>query len=95
MAQTQIVVDITDNYELRQVVDDAIAAKQSVVLRIDDVDVAVLDPLPVPERDLDAQREADDAKFASTYGGWTGIDGEELKAQIKAARGSSRKQVEL
>jgi hypothetical protein len=92
MAQTRIVVDITDNAELRQVVDDAIAARQPIILRIDDVEVAALEPLVLPSDDPDADLEADFADFASTFGAWSDIDGEELKARIRADRGSSQTQ---
>jgi hypothetical protein len=47
MAQRRLVIDITENEELREIVHEAITSQQPVILRIRDKDVAAIEALPV------------------------------------------------
>lgn len=92
MARTTTVIDITNIPELRRIVEEARATGAAGVLRIDDEDVAVLTPIGTDDR---VERHGDDAEaeaaFLSSFGGWAGlVDSEQLKRDLKEARGSDR-----
>ncbi|MGH2559390.1 MAG: hypothetical protein ACRDJH_10015 [Thermomicrobiales bacterium] len=95
MAQRAI-VSTADSPVIKEIVDEIHSGIGQVVIQDEGEDVAIVLPLarvghghgrriefkPTPEQ-IDALRSA--------FGGWKGlIDTDELKAQIKAARGSNR-----
>jgi hypothetical protein len=92
MARTATVIDITNVPELRRLVEAARATGTVNVLRFDDQDVAILTPIqPQEPRDQSAVDDASAAAFRSAAGGWRGlVDGDQLKRDLKAARGSDR-----
>lgn len=90
-------VDISDSGELRRLAEEVQQRRESRLLRADNEDVALLVPLP-PRRRFGGEtgnRAAFDAVMAAA-GGWRGIvDTEQLKEDIKAARGSDRPRGDL
>jgi hypothetical protein len=66
-------------------------------LRAGNEDVAVLTPLAPPGKRRGRARTKEDYEAVlATFGGWRGlVDAEQLKRDLKAARGSDRPPVEL
>ena len=96
MAQPTATIDITDLPELRRIVEEVRATREPRVLRAGDEDLAVLTPLATGHRSDPTETRTDDEIFLSSFGGWAGlVDAEQLKADLKAARGSDRPPVEL
>jgi len=93
-------LDVSDSDDLRRVVEAARASGQPLVLRVGNDNVAILTPLIDGDRagrsSRRAKTPADRGAFRSAFGGWKGlVDGEELKRQAFASRGSNRPLVEL
>ena len=93
-------VEIRDLDDLLRVVQEVRAEDAPLVLQIDDGDEIVVEPAsrragrrrPTPEE----RARAVEAAFLAAAGGWKGlVDGEALKRQIRAGRGSHRPLVEL
>lgn len=91
-AETIESFDITHAAELRRLAEEVRDRQESRMLRAEDEDVAILVPVPRRRRRGEGveDRAAFDAVMAAA-GGWRGIvDTEQLKEDIKAARGSDR-----
>lgn len=100
MAETVNVAGVVD---LKALAEEVHATGESRILELDGEKLAVLVPVPaddeqvvydeVPDREItDEDREV----TLSAFGGWVGlVDAEQLKARIKAARGSHRPPVKL
>jgi hypothetical protein len=97
MAQPATTIDITDLPELRRIVEEVRATRQPRVLRAGNEDVAVLTPLlPARSRRRRGKTKEDYDAALGAFGGWKDlVDAEQLKADLKAARGSNRPPVEL
>ena len=93
----QASIDVATSPELRRIVEEIRSSRESIVLRLEDEDVAVLLPLPTPTRSprrVLTQAEID--AVMSAAGSWKGlVDIDRLKAEWKAARGSNRPPIEL
>ncbi len=94
------VIDVTNNPDLRRVVEGVRDAGAPYVLRIGDRDVALLTPLPTvgPTQGskFREKSDADRQAFLSAFGGWKGlVDGEQFKRDALASRGSDRPLVVL
>ncbi len=89
-------IDISDLPDLRRVAEEVRAAKEPYLLRAGDQDVALLIPLREEEPRPGGRTQADRTAFLSAFGGWKGIvDGETLKRESTASRGSDRPLVVL
>lgn len=96
MAQERPVIDISDNPELLRLVELAREAREPIVLHVEGETVAEVTPKQPARRGPKRQKtRADFEEFLSTFGAWTGVDGEALKAELRAARGSNRPPTEL
>jgi hypothetical protein len=96
MAQARPIIDISDNPELLHIVEQAREARAPIVLRAGGEEVAEITTLkPARRSQKRAKTQADFEEFLSTFGSWEGVDGEALKAELRAARGSNRPPIEL
>ena len=99
MVAEPVPLDVSTMPELAALAEEVRRTGTPRVLRRDGEDVALLLPprgrrgrRTKPAGMTEAQREA----FLGAFGGWKDlVDGEELKRQLKAARGSSRPPVVL
>lgn len=90
-------IDVTGVPELKLLAEDVHDSKRSRILTADGERLAVLMPVdddgPVVYDDLPNRVITDEDRAAtlSSFGGWAGlIDAEELKAEVREGRGSSR-----
>jgi hypothetical protein len=85
-------IDITNIPELRHVAGEARETGKPIVLQVDGEDMAIVQPLGRPQSDLDFKPTEEQIRITvSTFGRLKGlIDPDELKAQIREARGSDR-----
>jgi hypothetical protein len=90
-------IDITNNPELRRLGNEVRESGEPIVLQADGEDVAIVQPLDRSQPHLDFKPTEEQIRITmSAAGGWKGIiDPDELKAQIKAARGSKRPVIKL
>ena len=97
MAVPKIEVDISNLDDVRRIVERAQTLHRPVILTSDDVEVAKITPLrPSARRSSRARTREDFDEFMSTLGAWQpGIDVDQLKAELKASRGSRRASVDL
>lgn len=91
MAQ-RATVDVEDSPELRYIVSGVRETQVPVIVREAGEDVAIVLPLSGGRRRIDHRPTQEQMEaLRSAFGGWKGlVDPDELKAQIKAARGSNR-----
>jgi hypothetical protein len=91
-------IDVTGVPELKLLAEDVHDSKRSRILTADGERLAILMPVddddgPVVYDDLPDRVITDEDRAAtlSSFGGWAGlIDAEELKAEVREGRGSSR-----
>lgn len=90
MPREQKAVDISDMPELVRIVEAVRSSRQPQVLRRDNEDVALVIPLP-GKRKRGHDTAATHAAVLATAGSWKDlVDGEALKEQLTAKRGSDR-----
>lgn len=93
MSQRSI-LDVDESPALRRIAEEVRKTRSPVGLRVAGQVVAVL--LPAPDRGPLAIEGSDDDAFFASLGGWKDlVDGERLKAEGAATRGSDRALVEL
>lgn len=90
-------IDATDIPELRRIVKEVREAREPVVVRLADEDVAMLMPMTGSKRSSSGKpSQAQIDSVMSAAGSWDGlVDVDELKAMWKAARGSNRPPIDL
>ena len=96
--QKDVEIEVKDLEDLYRLTKEARARDEPLIIQSDHGDEIVFNPAPRRRnRRTKAEREkADEEAFLAAAGGWKGlIDGEQLKRQIKAARGSNRPPVDL
>ncbi|MGH2558571.1 MAG: hypothetical protein ACRDJH_05860 [Thermomicrobiales bacterium] len=91
MAQ-RATIDATNIPALRSVADEVRKSQEPIVLQTDGEDVAIVLPLDTSEPRSDFKPTPEQiAAIRSAFGAWKGlVDADELKARIKASRGSNR-----
>ena len=96
MAQPTV-IDVAALPELRRMAEEVRDTREPIVLQVDSEELAILIPLPMSRgsaKRVLSQAEID--AVMSAAGSWKGlIDVERFKAEIKAARSSTRPPVEL
>ena len=90
-------IDVAANPELRRVAEEVRNTREPVVLRLEDEDIAIVLPVATPtQRPRRVLTQAEIEAVMSAAGSWKGlVDVDKLKAEWKAARGSSRPPIEL
>ncbi|HEV2108089.1 MAG TPA: hypothetical protein VGR16_07485 [Thermomicrobiales bacterium] len=96
-------VNVAGAVDLKALAEEVHATGESRILELDGEKLAVLAPLPADDEQVvydegsDWEVTDEDRKATlSAFGGWVGlVDAEELKARIKAARGSHHPPVKL
>jgi hypothetical protein len=97
MALHRTVIDVSDLPELRRIAGEVRDTQESRILRLGSEEIVIIAPV-APDMRLPGRpkTQADYEAFVSAAGGWKGlVDGEDLKKQIKASRGSNRPPVDL
>ena len=96
MAHEMKPYDISNTPELLRLAEEVRAARQPRVLKRNDEDVAVLMPMPRKPRRGGRDPKSALAALRASAGSWRGlIDAEQLKKEIKEARGSDRPDVQI
>jgi hypothetical protein len=96
VAEPRPEIDITDLDDVRRIVERARSLHRPVILRCADVEVAKVVPLRGRSKAARRRTNEDYEEFLSTLGAWEpDIDMVQLKADLKASRGSKRAPVEL
>ncbi len=89
-------LDISNAPDLIRVAEEVRAGGRPRVLQRDQEDVALLLPIPVHGRRARSQRATALDGLRLSAGSWKGLlDADQLKREIKAARGSDRPDVTL
>ena len=96
MAQPTV-IDVAALPELRRMAEEVRDTREPIVLQVDSEELAILIPLPMSRgRAKRVLSQAEIDAVMSAAGSWKGlIDVERFKAEIKAARSSTRPPVEL
>ena len=97
MEREPAVIDLCTMPELARLAEEVARTGQSLVLRQDGTDFAILSPArPRPRRRGRKITEADRQAALSAFGGWKGlVDAEQLKRDLDVARSSHSPLIEL
>jgi hypothetical protein len=96
MARELQPIDISQNPDLIRLTDEVRAANQPRPLQRDHTTVALLVPVQAKRTRKTRDPQADFEAFLASAGGWRDlVDAEQLKKDIKEARGSDRPPVSL
>lgn len=89
------VLDIERSPEVRRIAELVRTSGEPILLRAGHTDIAILTPVAARNRRGRRVRTAEEQATAlSAFGGWVGnVDGERLKEDVLAARGSDRPSV--